>query len=104
MTIITIVSGQVPENRQQEFEDEFSQFQDRYAPDGLINGKLLRDEENTTNYQIQTLWEERDDFERFREQNTPLPGVALFQKMGSQTTMKTFEVREELIPAVVESV
>lgn len=103
MAVITIVRGEVSQDQQRAFEEGYHHIKDRFAPDGLIKSKLLHDEDHATRYQIETTWEDRDSFEKFRAQTKTLPGVALFKQVGSQTEIAVYDITEELTPALTES-
>jgi heme-degrading monooxygenase HmoA len=100
MKVIAVIKGVVPQHQQRTFEEGFRQIKDKYIPDGLIKAKLLHDEDNPTQYQVESTWEDRDSFEKFREQTNPLPAVALFKQAGSQAEITVFDVTEELTPTL----
>jgi hypothetical protein len=96
MTVVTIVEGEVPREKQQDFEHRFHDLQNMDFPDGLLDTALLQDVHHPIRYRVETTWENSEKLNMFREKATVPLDVNIFKKVGVEPNIMEFNKNEEL--------
>ena len=79
----------------EEFKAGYKSLKEQPKPQGFIASYLLQDTHDDEICMIKTVLESEDALERMRKDETPA-APALFQKVGSQPSLKIYNVSDTL--------
>ena len=91
--ILTVVSAMVDAGRESELLTGFHSLVGAPVPDGLLRTQLLRGDGG--DWQIQSLWTDRDALDRMRAGSEPPAAPQLFRSVGADPSLRIFEVTVE---------
>ena len=93
MKVITLVSGNVPQNRRKDFESGYHSVRTGAIPQGLETSFLLRKADGSGLYIIETIWSSQEALEEMRSKQKP-KAMALFEDVGISPTVEVYEVAD----------
>ncbi|WP_427889704.1 antibiotic biosynthesis monooxygenase [Kribbella sp. GL6] len=94
MMILTEVSATVEPDRVPELLEGFRKLAHEPRPDGLLQSRLLQQDD--THWRIQTLWRDRAALDTMRTGPKPPAAPALLAAVGGSPTLTILTVHEEL--------
>ena len=91
--ILTVVSATVDAGRESELLAGFHSLIGAPVPDGLLRTQLLRGDGG--DWQIPSLWIDRDALDRMRASSEPPAAPRLFRSVGADPSLRILEVTVE---------
>ncbi|KCZ73258.1 hypothetical protein ANME2D_00321 [Candidatus Methanoperedens nitroreducens] len=92
MEVITIVEGNVPISKAEEFETAYASLKQETLSPGLIRSYLLRNSNNPEIYRIETVWESREALEKMRRSTQTPKAIELFQKIKATPHLEIYDI------------
>ncbi len=88
--VLTVVTGTVDAGREAELLAGFQELLSAAKPDGLLRTELLRGPGGE--WQIQTLWRDREALDAMRAGTEPPAAPTLFRSVGADPRLQILEV------------